>query len=77
MSPRGRWSAIPPMRVPSDHLDHCATNEDLVPVVLAAGQRGHLILMVYCKRAARWIAYRIAMVLYPARKKQYFRPHSW
>ncbi|OJT02154.1 Zinc finger BED domain-containing protein RICESLEEPER 2 [Trametes pubescens] len=68
---------IPYIDVLTRHVDTFAANEDLAPAVRAAARRGRLILDKYYGLTDGSIVYRIAMILHPGLKTQYFRDQDW
>ncbi|OJT02096.1 hypothetical protein TRAPUB_7442 [Trametes pubescens] len=68
---------IPYIDILTEHLDDYTADLELAPSVRAAAQRGRAVLNKYYERTDESIIYRIAMILHPAYKTQYFRDHRW
>ncbi|OJT13075.1 Zinc finger BED domain-containing protein 4 [Trametes pubescens] len=68
---------IPYIDVLTSHVDTFRNDASLSPIVRAAAQRGREILDKYYKRTDETIVYRIAMILHPRYKLQYFRDADW
>ncbi|KAL1937892.1 hypothetical protein VTO73DRAFT_12785 [Trametes versicolor] len=60
-----------------NHVDNFTKDDSLSPVVRAAAQRGRAILDKYYKCTDETMIYRIAMILHPKHKLQYFRDQEW
>ncbi|OJT02143.1 hypothetical protein TRAPUB_7401 [Trametes pubescens] len=68
---------IPYIDVLTSHVDNFKKDDALLPAIRAAAQRGRVILDKYYSLTDDSIVYRIAMILHPRYKMQYFRDQDW
>ncbi|KAL1937047.1 hypothetical protein VTO73DRAFT_15573 [Trametes versicolor] len=68
---------IPYIDVLTTHVDTFKKDENILPGLRAASQRGRLILDKYYSLTDDSIVYRIAMILHPRYKIQYFKDQDW
>ncbi|PIL32861.1 hypothetical protein GSI_04979 [Ganoderma sinense ZZ0214-1] len=68
---------IPYMDALTEHLDKFSDDESLTPAVRMAAKRGRVVLNKYYGLTDETIIYRIAMVLHPRYKTNYFRTQDW
>ncbi|OJT15227.1 hypothetical protein TRAPUB_8205 [Trametes pubescens] len=68
---------IPYIDILTEHLDDFADDNTLVSTVRAAAEWGRVVLNKYYEKTDELIVYRIAIILHPAYKTQYFRLHKW
>ncbi|RPD70490.1 hypothetical protein L226DRAFT_426001, partial [Lentinus tigrinus ALCF2SS1-7] len=68
---------IPYIDLLTTHVDRFASDTSLEPCVRAAAQRGRIILDKYYGLTDETCIYRIAMILHPRYKVQYFRGQDW
>ncbi|KAL1945891.1 hypothetical protein VTO73DRAFT_1893 [Trametes versicolor] len=68
---------IPFMDLLTEHVDEFIADETLHPAVRGAAKRGRAILDKYYTLTDTTIVYRIAMMLHPRYKTQYFKDQSW
>ncbi|OJT13582.1 hypothetical protein TRAPUB_9870 [Trametes pubescens] len=68
---------IPFMDLLTEHVDEFIADETLHPAVRGAAKRGRAILDKYYTLTDTTTVYRIAMMLHPRYKTQYFKDQSW
>lgn len=68
---------IPIIDVLTNHFDSVIDNTRLHPVVRAAALRGLIMLNKYYAKSDESVVYRIAMILHPAFKLDYFTKARW
>ncbi|OJT11245.1 hypothetical protein TRAPUB_12245 [Trametes pubescens] len=68
---------IPYIDILTNHVDDFTKDVSVSPIVRAAARRGRRILDKYYKCTDETIIYRIAMILHPKHKLQYFRDQEW
>lgn len=68
---------IPIIDALSSHFDSVIDNKELNPVVRAAALRGLIMLNKYYAKTDESVVYRIAMMLHPAYKLDYFTKAKW
>ncbi|OJT08548.1 hypothetical protein TRAPUB_554 [Trametes pubescens] len=68
---------IPFMDLLTEHVDEFIADDTLHPAVRGAAKRGRAILDKYYTLTDTTIVYRIAMMLHPRYKTQYFKDQSW
>ncbi|OJT02035.1 hypothetical protein TRAPUB_7505, partial [Trametes pubescens] len=68
---------IPYMDILTHHLNSFKSDVTLAPAVRAAAQRGRSMLDKYYTLTDDTMIYRVAMILHPQHKVQYFRDEGW
>ncbi|OJT01847.1 hypothetical protein TRAPUB_10054, partial [Trametes pubescens] len=68
---------IPYMDILTNLVDKFRKDEKLAPSVRATAQRGRVILDKYYTLTDETMIYRLAMILHPGHKLQYFRDENW
>ncbi|EPT02338.1 hypothetical protein FOMPIDRAFT_58435 [Fomitopsis schrenkii] len=73
----GLTDVIPAMDIIDEQLAMSALNSTLNPTICVAVNLGKRTINCYYNKSDDSSAYRIAMILDPQNKLQYFRDHSW